>query len=33
MPRTYLGSADYRAAAPRILAEQTAAVQALGLRM
>jgi tripartite-type tricarboxylate transporter receptor subunit TctC len=33
MPRTYLGSADYLAAAPRILAEQTAAVQALGLRM
>ncbi len=33
MPRTYLDSADYRAAAPRILAEQTAAVQALGLRM
>jgi tripartite-type tricarboxylate transporter receptor subunit TctC len=27
MPRTYLSSADYRAAAPRILAEQTAAVR------
>ena len=33
MPRTYLNSADYAAAAPRLLAENTAAVQALGLRM
>jgi tripartite-type tricarboxylate transporter receptor subunit TctC len=33
MPRTYLDSADYLAAAPRLLAENTAAVRSLGLRM
>jgi len=33
MPRTYLDSADYLAAAPRLLAENTAAVRTLGLKM
>ena len=33
MPRTYLDSADYLAAAPRLLAENTAAERSLGLRM